>query len=439
MRAILPYASLAAPIAFAGIPLYVFAPDFYATHHGISLTSLGIVLLVLRLIDAFQDPLIGRLSDTHTSKRGLLLGCSCVVLVAAFCAVFQPPQQATLLWFALSMLLATTAYSVLSIQINSLGGLWSDDAHTQTRIAAAREGFGLVGLLLAVLLPAWLLSKTSPSHAMLIVSGVLALLTFAAYLLFMRWYRPWQLIYAKAATTTEPLQRIWPMLRQAPRALKRFWLIYGISMLASSIPAVLIVFFVRDRLGAQEHLGLFLMLYFIAAAASMPLWSFISKHAGKEKAWLFTMLLAIGAFSRAFTLGTGDTTAFALICIASGIAFGGELALPPALLAGLMQRHNAQANAALLYSILTFLLKFSLALASLLAFALLDLSGLKPAAEGNSEAALWGLSLCYALLPCLIKAAAALVLYRSLPLFHQGESHETYSTTNRSATHAHKL
>ena len=57
------YGFLAAPVAFAGFPLYVLAPDFYATHHGVSLSVLGIVLLCLRSFDAVQDPFIGAMSD----------------------------------------------------------------------------------------------------------------------------------------------------------------------------------------------------------------------------------------------------------------------------------------------------------------------------------------------------------------------------------------
>ncbi len=57
------YSILAIPIAFAGFPLYVLAPDYYATTHGLSLSLLGFLLLGLRLFDAIQDPVIGALSD----------------------------------------------------------------------------------------------------------------------------------------------------------------------------------------------------------------------------------------------------------------------------------------------------------------------------------------------------------------------------------------
>ena len=51
------YSALAMPVAFAGFPLYVLAPDYYATTHGVSLSLLGLLLLGLRLFDAIQYPL----------------------------------------------------------------------------------------------------------------------------------------------------------------------------------------------------------------------------------------------------------------------------------------------------------------------------------------------------------------------------------------------
>ena len=63
------YSILAFPIAFAGIPIYIHAPDFYSATLGVSLATLGVTLLVLRIIDALQDPLIGYLSDKYSHKR----------------------------------------------------------------------------------------------------------------------------------------------------------------------------------------------------------------------------------------------------------------------------------------------------------------------------------------------------------------------------------
>ena len=65
------YGLIALPVAFAGFPIYLLAPDFYATQFGLSLTSLATVLLVLRFIDGIQDPFIGAFSDKFHQCKAL--------------------------------------------------------------------------------------------------------------------------------------------------------------------------------------------------------------------------------------------------------------------------------------------------------------------------------------------------------------------------------
>lgn len=46
-------------LAAAGIPLYIHLPRFASVNLGIGLGALGTILLLIRLVDLVQDPLIG--------------------------------------------------------------------------------------------------------------------------------------------------------------------------------------------------------------------------------------------------------------------------------------------------------------------------------------------------------------------------------------------
>ena len=59
--------------SFAGIPLYIYAPEYYNANYGVSLSYLGLSLLALRAIDAVQDPLIGLLSDKYSRFLSLYI------------------------------------------------------------------------------------------------------------------------------------------------------------------------------------------------------------------------------------------------------------------------------------------------------------------------------------------------------------------------------
>jgi len=160
-RELLLYGVIALPVAFAGFPLYVLAPDFYATHYGMSLSLLGSLLLFIRLFDAVQDPLIGWLADQWRDRYFPVVFGAGVVLCGAVFALFNLMHFTPAIWFSFSMILAVGGYSVLTIILGTYATLWTEDKDDQTRIAATREGFSLVGLVIAVSLPTLLLSAIS--------------------------------------------------------------------------------------------------------------------------------------------------------------------------------------------------------------------------------------------------------------------------------------
>ena len=403
------YGGLALPVAFAGLPLYIHAPDYYTTEFGVSLGAIGIVLLALRLFDAVQDPLIGALSDRFVAHRlNIMIGAS-IVLVRAFAALFQPIGP-PLLWFSLMMLLATSAYSVLSISLGADGAVWSQDENEKTRIVSIRETFGLIGLMLAVVAPG-VLSQSMPAQTAFFWVGVMLLgFMVLAMIPFVRWRMRTPL----GASPDQASGSLLQILKTASGETRWFFLVYGVSMLASSIPALLVLFFIRDRLDAEAYAGLFLLTYFIAGALGTAIWRAISIRTGKLRAWALSFALAIASFVSAALLGAGDVVPFVIICALSGIAFGADLVLPPSILADRLQAEGREDRAAAHFGVLAFEAKAALALGSAIVFPALSAIGFVPAGE-NDPSALLALSIAYAVIPCAIKVIALILLWRAKP------------------------
>jgi glycoside/pentoside/hexuronide:cation symporter, GPH family len=415
------YSVLAIPVAFAGFPLYVLAPDYYATTHGVSLALLGMLLLALRVFDAVQDPLIGALSDRYRRHSGYFMGAAAVALPIAIYGLFNMLPVSPAAWFALCIALAVTAYSVLSINLNTLGGLWTKDVQAKTRITAWRETCGLIGLVVAVSLPVLLKSHVGEERAYFYFSLTLAVCMLMAWVVF----RPWLRAHlAHAGRGQAQAGGLFSGFRAMTRRARYFLLVYGLSMLASSIPAVLVIFFVRDLLGAVSLTGVFLLLYFLSGAASMPLWKHVSDTLGKYRAWGVAMAFAALSFVWAFFLGAGDVWQYAVICALSGFALGADLALPPSILADHIHESNAEAHAATHFALLALV-------ASAIALPVLSAMNFVPAAQNSAEA-LFGLSVAYALIPCLLKLASAVWLVLYFIRSKQGviyENHQTHSVS----------
>ena len=224
-----------------------------------------------------------------------------ITMALGFLMLFHPQQNFTALWFAISLILATTSFSVISINFNTLGSLWSIDRVAKVRITSWREALGLVGLLIAAILPSIL--------GLYLYSMVFVMLLASSSLVFMLWNEDHHkhIMRNEDASATLNINAVLDI----PNV--RFFVVYSISMLASAIPAVLVLFFIRDRLDAENLTGLFLLLYFLSGAAGMPLWQVIAKKTDKLKSWLLAMLIAVITFIWAYFLDTGDIWQYVLI------------------------------------------------------------------------------------------------------------------------------
>ena len=399
------YGALGLPLAFVALPLYVVLPSHYAEQHGLSLATLGAVLLATRGLDAVLDPAIGRAVDavfTRSTRAVWLVAVVAAVFVAlGFTALFHAPfhaplEGAALLgWLVAGLVVTYLAFSVLTVVHQAWGARLGGDANQRSRVVAWREGCGLVGVLAASVIPLQFgVSAASVVLAATLVVGIGLL----------------------ASAPRAPSQRAGPPVhwalpwRNAPfRALLAVFMLNGI---ASAVPATLVLFFVRDRLQVPNAEALFLGAYFAGAALSVPLWLRVIRRAGLVPAWLLGMLLALAAFGGAIALGAGDTAGFLAVCIASGVALGADLTVPGALLTGVIQRAGHADRAEGVYvGWWTCATKLNLGLAAGAALPLLALAGYAPGLRDAD--ALRALSLAYVAVPCGLKLIAADLLYRS--------------------------
>jgi len=416
------YGLLGLPLAFVALPLYVLLPNHYARAYGVPLATLGVVLLAARLLDAVVDPLLGRLTDrlyARSITSVLAFGsAAALVLLIGFALLFFPQwlvdtsHPRALLTLTTALLVWTYAgYSALSVAYQSWGALLGGDEAQRSRVVGWREGLGLVGVLLASVVP--VVAGLPAMLALFCVSLVLGLW------LWSRSPRPPHLVsksplLAAAGAVRSPWHQ---------SAFRRLLTVFMLNGIASAIPATLVLFFVQDRLQAPSNLApAFLGVYFVCAALSVPLWLRLVPRFGLAPTWLLGMVLAIAVFGWANLLGVGDALPFIAVCALSGVALGADLVLPSALLAGVIAdaendaTHTAPSTGTRLagacFGWWNFATKLNLALAAGLALPLLGLVGYVPGTR-NAEA-LHALSLAYCLLPCALKFIAALTLWQLL-------------------------
>ena len=410
----------ALPLAFVALPLYMVWPHHVATNFGLSLSLLGGLLFVVRLLDGLLDPLIGHAVDGLLVKGAATLLRRCLlagmVLALSFIWLFFPQwllgptltMDALLVLMSVLLLCAYLAYSFLNIALQAWGAGIAGDNTERSRLVGWREGLGLLGVISASVLPGlWGLPVLVTVFVLLLALGLWAW-----------WWAPRPTVVAAVKSGSLWRQLLLPWGHAGFRRLLQVFMLNGI---ASAVPATLILFFVQDRLQmSNAQTTLFVAAYFIAAALSMPLWLRAMARWGLRRCWLWGMGLAIAVFIWTLALSAGDELSFLTICILSGVALGSDLIAPGALLNGLLQRPVAQTSPPGAYfGWWQVASKFNLALAAGVSLPLLQALGYSAGAQ--DAPALLALSLAYGLLPCLLKAAAWWLLYKSPSHFNAAE------------------
>lgn len=398
---VLRYGLLGLPLAFAALPIYVHVPKLYAEQAGLSLALVGTILLLTRIVDALSDPLIGWVSDRFLSRRGLV-ALALPLLAVGLGGLLAPPPGAGGLWLAGLLVVVTFGYSVATINHGAWGAELGESSDMRTRLVAAREGFGLFGVLLAAALPGLLATTLDAGLArtggvFVAVLGLVALVSLPG-------------MPAGRRPVARP-ESPWAALRGvlAERPFAALLGVFALNGTAAAVPASTVLFFVADVVRREDLSGLFLAIYFLTGAAGLPVWVSLARRVGKARAWLGGMGLSVAVFAWAVLIGPGDTLAFGILCALSGLALGADLALPPALLADQLAR-RPEGRAGACFGWWAFVTKANLALAAGLALPLLGFLGYAPGAR--HAAATEALTAVYAVLPLVLKLMAAFALWR---------------------------
>jgi GPH family glycoside/pentoside/hexuronide:cation symporter len=394
------YTLFGAVLAMAGLPIYIHAPYVYVERYGVSLAALGTLLFALRGLDFVQDPALGWLSARLAAHRGRAVAGTTALMAGAMVMLFAiPPLFAPLLWFAVALTVLFSCYSFLTISLYATGVARGETLGQggHLRLAGWREAGALMGVCLAAAAPV-VLEAVMPAP----FTGFALGFAMIAALAVVAMRSEWSAFHAAPASHGSSMRAVF-----ADPIARRLLLIALVNATPVAITSTLFLFYAEAVLQTGGMEGAFLILLFLSAAVSAPLWSRLARRIGAKPALLGGMAVAAFSFAFVTTLGPGDLAMFALICVISGAGIGADLTLLPAIFAQRMARLSSEAAPG--FGLWAFVTKATLALAALMVFPVLEIAGFD-AGGGNSPAALQTLILLYAALPSALKAIAIALL-----------------------------
>ncbi|MEX0384881.1 MFS transporter [Spiribacter pallidus] len=402
------YGLPALPLAVMGVPMYVFLPGFYGETLG--LAAVGTALLVARLWDVVTDPLIGSLGDrlkTRWGRRRPLMAAGLPILLVSAWALFRPPAEVDLVYLLVWGLAAYLGWTLMSLPYTAWGAELTEDYDGRASLTAAREGFMLAGTLLAIAWPTIMGAGRADAETLAGLAWLLVIalpLTVGVTLWRVPEYR----------LTAHPVgwRAGWALLRHNKPFL-RLLLAYVMNGLANGLPASLFTLFVAHVLLAEAWTGPLLLVYFVIGIAALPGWLRLSRRIGKHRTWAISMLWTSAVFIWVPFLGPGDTWAFLLICVLSGVGVAVDMALPAAIQADLVDLDTAAGGGrrtGLYFGIWNMATKLALALAVGIAFPLLEGFGFDATAIDNRDGTL-ALAMFYGAVPVAFKLLATALMW----------------------------
>ena len=403
------YSSNALFLALIIFPLFVFVGEHYASQFGISLLGIGLIFLLVRLLDGLLDPLVGLASDNlnfRIGKRKFWLLVSLPFTLLGVWGLFGSNLGSAFAfeYFVFNIVLLTIGLSLFTPPFYSLGAELSENYVERSRITFFREGFFLLGTILAALLYALAESSTQALKNIAIVICVCQPLMIVMTIFFIR----------EKDILQQSKSGIFSVVKTilVERKLRYFFISQFFNAAANGIPGALFAFFVIHKLQREDLVGALMLIYLISGVLAVPLWINVGKYFKKSDLWCFSMFLSMSVFLLVFFLDAESVFLFSFICIFTGVCVSADSALPTSIQADLLDedlKRTKSNRSGTFFSILSVINKSAAAFSG--GFVLLFLYAVDfDPLGGNSEEVLFWLTCLYAIAPITLKILSLLLM-----------------------------
>ncbi len=388
------YGILGIPIAFLGFPLYIYLPNFYVEYVGLSLSIVGIILFVSRLIDMFLDPFIGKLSDTCCQRKTLIAIGSIFLLIGIY--FLSNPYYHSPLWLFIFSILTYISYSLVLIPYLTLNSEISTKENN-TKLSFSREIFTIIGVVIALIIPYVANVASNSKETLQLLINILLITVPIIVIIFYLNIK----VAKKQKIDKKPFFKSIVSFFKNNTNNKKIFYAFLLNNLANALPATLFLFYVKYVLNLEDKTGEFLLIYFASSIFTFIFWIKLSNKIGLEYTWISSILISIVAFCFVPFLGQADYFGFLLICIFTGMCLGADMAIPTSIQSQIAQENKNMSG--VLFGLWAMITKLSLSLAVLIAFVSLDynLQSIDVSDVSNDR-----LIFLYSILPILLKLIA---------------------------------
>ncbi len=364
---------------------------FLTTVAGLRPAAAGTLLLVVKIWDAVNDPVMGWLTDKTVSKHGrrrpwLLYGALPFGLFF-FLQWIVPPFSDTgkFVYYLVIALLFDTVFTVVNVPYAALTPELTRDYDERTSLNSFRFAFSIGGSLVAASLHQVIVNSfcadpqacqgagLQPGYLMAgVIWGLCCVLPFI-----------WCFAGTKERHTPEEGAPELGLLDQVRVAFSnrpyRFVIgIYLFSWLAVQITASVLTFYITFWMRNPDLIPVMLLAVQGSAFVFLFVWSTISRRIGKKAVYMIGMVFWIGVQVGLFFLQPDQVTLAIILAVLAGVGVATAYLIPWSMMPDVIEideLQTGQRREGLFYGFMVFLQKLGLALGLFLVGLALELQG----------------------------------------------------------------
>ncbi|NES19426.1 MAG: MFS transporter [Symploca sp. SIO3E6] len=382
--------------------LVFFLLFFFTDFVGLSPGLAGSILLVGKLWDGVNDPLVGWLSDRTQSRWGrrfpwMLWGA--VPLGISFWLLWLLPPLTShgqlFVYYTSMLLLFYAALTAIAIPHSTLAAELTQTYDERTQLISFKSAFAIGGSILGLIIAQIVFARvTDVSQRYAWLGGICGtIVIFCVYgCVWATSKRFWQLQNQRVQVESISHDHLWPQLRFI-LSLRPFLYIMGVylcSWMALQTAAAILPYFVSNWMGLPDrHLTQMILAVQGTALLMMFFWSWITQKIGKRATYCWGIPLTVAAQIGLFLLKPEQVAWMYALGVMAGMGLSTAYLIPWSMLPDVIdldELHTGQRREGIFCAVMVQLQKLGTALSIFLVGKILEGSGYLTQSSSNEIA-----------------------------------------------------
>lgn len=300
---------------------------FYTDTFGLTAAAAASMMFIIKIINAFTDPIIGAASDRTSTRWGkfrpyLLWGA--LPLAGAGVLTYTTPdlsESGKIVWAYGTYLLMMVCYTCINIPYNALSGVMSSDPQERSSVNGLRFIFAFAGSTLVTAATPWLVGTLGAGDAKqgwqltMVVWGIAA-----ACLFVLTFFNTRERIAPPPDQKSDFMQDVRDLTRNGPWVVLFFLAL--IIMVTITLRSTTAAYYFKYYVGRPDLIASFVPAYMIAASVGAALTPVMTRFVDKKRLMIVLMSLTT-LISCAFFFVPPDQVALMYVLqVAMGFVLG---------------------------------------------------------------------------------------------------------------------